>query len=307
MEAAKLELEAARLRSEAAEMERAQAEERRGELARRLLSPGADQAPLPGLGAAALPGRLREACEFEASEEAVKALFEACGRHPDSSELTLDELSSPAFHAKLDSLISEDKAQRRLAEFEAREKERKEAAEQRGDDAAQVSSSVSFEENDDRGAATRLLACLAYLLPLSDGFQFGVKLVELVPATLPLFVGLAVPASLLNAIPFGSLILFFIMTTSANNLELPRLLRFNLQQAVVLDVLLFIPQFLVQIVGFVTGGGIGVSQDFLVAVFILLIAACVYSIGRTLIFGEDPDGLPIVSDATKRGIDRGRF
>merc|ERR550534_3528587 len=99
----------------------------------------------------------------------------------------------------------------RQREFEAREKVRKEAAEQTA--AAQGTSSTPVEENNDRGAVTRLVACLAYLLPLSDFFLNGVPLVDMVPLALPLFLILAVPAGLLHCIPFGSLIVFFIMSS----------------------------------------------------------------------------------------------
>ncbi len=85
----------------------------------------------------------------------------------------------------------------------------------------------------------RLLAALAYLLPLSDAIPFGKGLL----LQFPLLQVLALPAlpviTLQQAIPFGGLVLFLaLFLLVVRNSKVPYLIRFNVLQAILLDIVL---------------------------------------------------------------------
>mmetsp|Transcript_104122 Transcript_104122/g.299310 ORF Transcript_104122/g.299310 Transcript_104122/m.299310 type:complete len:326 (+) Transcript_104122:1943-2920(+) len=309
--AARLGLEATRLRAEVAELELASATSRRAKLAQRLLSlGGADEREGEGVARSSLTAdelreRLEALVELEVSEEGLKRLFLVCERDVSSGALAFEDLTSARFGTTLDELVSADRAEKRRQLWEDNAKVKQEAEEMRS--VQPLNADVLAMANDDRGVWTRLFACLVYFLPLTDGLQFGFPLVEMFPDLAPLFLLLAVPSAIIGTIPFGSLICFVGLTVCANNRELPRLLRFNAQQAVLLDVFLFIPSIFFSLVSTLFGAGVGdIVEDLGYVSFVVLLAAVTYSVVSTA-FGQDPDALPVVSDATKRGIDRPPF
>jgi hypothetical protein len=87
----------------------------------------------------------------------------------------------------------------------------------------------------------RLLAALAYLLPWSDALPFGQSLFGLFPAlqwlSLP-----ALPLLLLQqAVPFGGFLLFLVLFLAVvRNTKVPYLIRFNVLQAILVDILLIL-------------------------------------------------------------------
>ncbi|MCX5966833.1 MAG: hypothetical protein NTV57_04130 [Cyanobacteria bacterium] len=85
----------------------------------------------------------------------------------------------------------------------------------------------------------RLLAGLAYLLPLSVAVPFGKALL----LQFPVLQLLALPAlpviTLQQAIPFGGLVLFLaLFLLVVRNSKVPYLIRFNVLQAILLDIVL---------------------------------------------------------------------
>ena len=85
----------------------------------------------------------------------------------------------------------------------------------------------------------RLLGLLAYLLPWSDALSFGRELYNL----FPWISYLAVPATpvllLERSIPFGTFLLFLVLfLVVVRNPNVPYYLRFNVLQAILLDILL---------------------------------------------------------------------
>ncbi|MFM7647543.1 MAG: Tic20 family protein [Cyanobium sp.] len=87
----------------------------------------------------------------------------------------------------------------------------------------------------------RLLAALAYLLPWSDALPFGQSLFGLFPVlqwlSLPAF-----PVLLLQqAVPFGGFALFLVLFLAVvRNTKVPYLIRFNVLQAILVDILLIL-------------------------------------------------------------------
>ena len=87
----------------------------------------------------------------------------------------------------------------------------------------------------------RLLGLLAYLLPWSDALSFGRELYNL----FPWIAYLALPATpvllLERSIPFGGFLLFLVLfLVVVRNPNVPYYLRFNVLQAILLDILLVV-------------------------------------------------------------------
>mmetsp|Transcript_60693 Transcript_60693/g.163455 ORF Transcript_60693/g.163455 Transcript_60693/m.163455 type:complete len:470 (+) Transcript_60693:71-1480(+) len=299
-EASKMELEVAKLRAEVQEMESVRFQERRTARAQRMI--GGDGAT--SVGAVDLQTRLKESEGIDLTKEQTQQLVAACGRsQEDGGHLFFDELVNPKFDAELQQLVSGIRA----ANFaEAQQQQEEAAASSKAAAAAepQQSSEASVPENTDTGTSTRILACLVYILTLADGFRIAVPLVLSQPIIAALFTPLALVSALISAVPFGSGILFLLFVTLAQNKELPRLLRFNLEQAVLLDVALVVPNLLV--VGATEAGapdvGIVVGGVFFVA--LLFVVGYCWSCSSK---GEEPDGIPFISDTTKNVVDRSSF
>ena len=87
----------------------------------------------------------------------------------------------------------------------------------------------------------RLLAALAYLLPWSDALPFGQGLFGLFPALQWLRLP-ALPLMLLQqAVPFGGFVLFLVLFLAVvRNARVPYLIRFNVLQAILIDILLIL-------------------------------------------------------------------
>lgn len=87
----------------------------------------------------------------------------------------------------------------------------------------------------------RLLAGLAYLLPLSDALPFGGALLQQYPF-LQLLAMPALPLVVLQRqIPFGGLILFLVLYLAVvRNERVPYPIRFNVLQAILLDIVLIL-------------------------------------------------------------------
>ena len=87
----------------------------------------------------------------------------------------------------------------------------------------------------------RLLGLLAYLLPWSDALSFGRELYNLFPWVAYLALP-ATPVLLLErSIPFGGFLLFLVLfLVVVRNPNVPYYLRFNVLQAILLDILLVV-------------------------------------------------------------------
>ena len=156
--------------------------------------------------------------------------------------------------------------------------------------------------NEDTGLLTCIGSILAYALPLTDALRFGMFLFAAFPAIQPLLDLLVVPVVLVNALPFGLgyLILFFSMQALATNRDLPALLRYNLRQAITLDIGLV---FMSLVGGLLQGSAalfntplplelVGVSST---AIYFAVTSACIYSIIVSLT-GLFPKGLGIITE-----------
>jgi hypothetical protein len=145
----------------------------------------------------------------------------------------------------------------------------------------------------------RLLAALAYLLPWSDAIPFGQALFGPLPwlrwLTLP-----ALPVmQLQEAIPFGSLVLFMLLFLAVvRNPQVPYLIRFNVLQAILLDIVLV----LLSLAFNILLGPLGGSLGFLVrtlqnTVFLGALLLVLFAVVQNL-RGKEAD-IPTVSEAVR--------
>lgn len=168
---------------------------------------------------------------------------------------------------------------------------------------------TSLDEDDDVSAAQRGLSAISYLLPLLDGLKYSKFLLM----QFPLF-GLALlplkPAiDLWYSLGFLQIIVFFgLYLGVVNNQEMNRYVRFNAQQAILLDILLIVPDVLTRLVSGMGGddamltGGPGLEAQVLLynTVFLYIYLTTVVGAGSSAL-GKKVK-LPIVGDAAETQI-----
>jgi hypothetical protein len=170
---------------------------------------------------------------------------------------------------------------------------------------ATTTSLSMIRDNNQVVGKDRVLSCLPYLLPLLDGDSYGRFIFRAFP---PLGLADAIvlgPLKLVyNSIPFFGLIVFFGLTILSRNPDIPRSIRFNMQQAVILDIFLIFPSLLSQLGGL--GGGSLVLPRVIVEsgnnfVFYCLVASVGYALISNLT-GKIPNQIPVISEATENQI-----
>lgn len=150
--------------------------------------------------------------------------------------------------------------------------------------------------NDEIEGSNVLRSCIPYILPLVDGDHFGRFIYERIP---PLgfldsvFIGPL--AETFESIPFAGLLFFLALTLGTRtNFEMNRNVRFNAQQAALIDVALVIPE----LVGSIFEG-VDVPR-FLVEpasnfVYYCYMSAVLYSIFTIVVVRRKPDQIPFIS------------
>ena len=287
--------EAAKLRAEAAQLEAEQEELRRKE--RQALFKILDTDDSGALDAQELQKGVKEVMGSEVTDEQAQRLVQALDLNGDGI-IQPEELDFNAVQTLLKEFRKEMQTKEeaeRTAAYASKEEEllRKEWEE---------FLASQPPRNEDTGLLTRIGSILAYALPLTDAVRFGMFLFAAFPAIQPLLDLLVVPVVLVNALPFGLgyLILFFSMQALATNRDLPALLRYNLQQAITLDIGLV---FMSLVGGLLQGSAVllntplplelvGISST---AIYFAVTSACIYSIIVSLT-GKFPKGLGIITE-----------
>ena len=143
----------------------------------------------------------------------------------------------------------------------------------------------------------RLLGALAYLLPLSDSLRFGQVLFRLFPPLQWLALP-ALPLVLLEqAIPFGGLVLFLVLFLAVvRNPRVPYPIRFNVLQAILIDIVLVLLTLAFDTVLAPLGGGFAL-RTLSNTVFLGTLVLVLFSVIQSL-RGKEPD-IPTVSDAVR--------
>lgn len=287
---AKLKAMAAQLRAEAAELEA----ERRESMATAIAEAfdSFDTNRDGSISIEELRAGLQRELQATVSEEQAKQLMSSFDSSGDGA-LQLDEFKTvKEFQDKLEYVIREERNQADKAAIEAREA--KIAAE-----SAQKLSSELAEYLNERPPTVpdRLYSVLPYLLPFLDTLPYGTPLLHQIGEDNPIVNLLANLFNTYNQIPFSGLVAFFALNIISNNLQLNRLIRFNLQQAILLDIALIIPgliggTFSAVLPGLANSPEIYYNTSTLTFALILMILG--YCTASSLA-GVTPNKLPIVS------------
>jgi hypothetical protein len=213
-----------------------------------------------------------------------------------TGNMTLDRnefVAVEQFRNRLDALMREEKAQARRALEEAKQQE-----------TAVKLIQAQLELINDRPptASDKILSILPYLFPLLDGLQFARFLVLENPDNV--FSSLiAITYGLYRAIPFGGFIAFFALSFLSGNPRINRLIRFNMQQAIFVDIALFFPGLLAALYSLI-GQGLGftlppsITELGTDVIFALLLLTIAYTSVSSLL-GITPNLIPIISQAVE--------
>lgn len=160
-----------------------------------------------------------------------------------------------------------------------------------------------FEDEGDIRGSDRIKSCIPYMLPLIDGDSFGRFIYERIP---PLgfldYVLLRPFVEGFRAVPFLSILLFMTFALAPQLLRdsLSREVRFNAQQAVLIDVALIFPT--------IIGESIAdekIPRELLEPatnfVFIAYVSLVIYSVTSCL-KGRKPDQIPYISSAAEFSV-----
>lgn len=286
-----LRAKAAKLRAEAAALEAEKAQELAdaAEKAFRQFDTNKDGE----ISVAELKAGLEKVLKTELSDKRVEQLMKEFDDSGDGS-LQLEEfVGVDKFRNKLEMLSQEEK---RLAA----EAKRMAQAEEELSRLAQAR--LEILNDKEPTTSDKLISILPYLFPLMDGLQYGRFLLGADGAeSNPLVILLAVIYGLYRSIPFSGFIAFFVLNFLGGNPGINRLIRYNMQQAIFLDIALFFPGLLSGLVGLLVGGAnvqlpavvVQLSTD---AIFFTLVAAIVYSAVSSAL-GIEPNKIPLISKA----------
>jgi len=144
----------------------------------------------------------------------------------------------------------------------------------------------------------KILSILPYLFPLLDGIRYGQFLLQN-EGNNPLVASISIIYGLYRSIPFSGFLAFFALTFLSGNFKINRLIRYNMQQAILLDIALFFPSLLIGI-GSTLLNTVNVplpnelfmfTYDTVFVTLITLVAYCTLS--STL--GVTPNKIPFIS------------
>nr|AUO68233.1 Tic20-like protein [Saccharina japonica] len=156
-------------------------------------------------------------------------------------------------------------------------------------------------------AADKALSALPYLLPLVDGISFAGHLFGAFPEQTAWAQPLAAVLLALRSLPFATLVGFFSLSALSGNPQVNKLVRFNMQQAINLDIALIVPG----VLGALASVSLGQDAYKLVplaeagsdVVFVAMLAAVAYSV-VTSSTGSFPNKLPLLGRLNRENPDR---
>lgn len=238
---------------------------------------------------------LEKELKTEISEKRAQELMVAFDKSGDGA-LQLDEfVTVDRFRNQLEALAREEK--RLASEAEQESKRQKQ-------EALLAEAKLEFLNEKAPTSSEKFLSILPYLFPLMDGLQYGRFLLQADGADAnPFVIGLALLYTLYRSIPFSGFVAFFALNFLSGNPSINRLVRFNMQQAIFVDIALFFPSLLIGLSSLVAKG-VGVSvppaagelfNDVLFGGLLITLLYCSVS----SLFGKEPDKIPLISNSVK--------
>jgi len=308
-----LKVEAARLRAEVAEFKMEKEKQRMRE--QELLFNAFDRDGSGAVDLQELRRGLQENWNIELDEAMVAKLLAAYDGNKDGL-LEREDFDLGRMQATYEDFREETRAD------EAAQAKKREERAQRQAVLEEYLSSLP-KSNEDTGLLTRGASVLAYLLPLLDSVRFAKPLARELPQLKPFYAVVASDVQILDQVSYGlaPLLLFIVFQGLANNTNIPKLLRFNMRQSVLLTISLFIPGVIGAIVNFVAKLALGTTNEWGEwtpgkvpqsiadpcgsAVVLVLLGCVFYSMGSSLL-GVAPVGIPFISAEAERTMAKTR-
>jgi hypothetical protein len=236
--------------------------------------------------------------DVSVSEDLAKKLLAAFDESGDGA-IQLNEFKGvEAFKQKIEGFLREERDAALQAEAQA--KEAKAAAEL---EELRAEALAQFLNDGPPSISDRFVSLLPYLFPLLDSIQYGRFLIN-TELDNPLVASLTALYRVYENIPFSGLIAFFALSTMSNNMKLNRLIRFNIQQAILLDIALVVPGILGGM-GKVISPDLGDSPPAIVVgstiTFFVISVPILYSIASSLA-GITPDKIPLISERVENRV-----
>ncbi len=129
----------------------------------------------------------------------------------------------------------------------------------------------------------RLFAALVYSIPLYYVLPFGIFIFDRLPFLKIIQVILAPVALIYGINPFMGIIIFFVLFLAVvRNEKISHFIRFNTLQAIMLDILLFVLGFFLQILVQGVGQNLVIETLYNI-VFLATLAACLYSLVQSIL------------------------
>lgn len=145
----------------------------------------------------------------------------------------------------------------------------------------------------------RIFSILPYALPLMYGLQFGQYLFQQFPILQLIAIPLLPLLAIYQSFPFAGLIIFFaLFMLVVRNENIPRFIRFNTMQAILIDILLVLCSLILGILGAGLQGFI--IETLYNMIFLGVLAAVFYSIVQCAL-GRYPE-IPTISDAVNMQV-----
>merc|ERR1712127_549505 len=163
----------------------------------------------------------------------------------------------------LEEMVSVDQFRNQLEAFSREEKQLAREAileAQKQDEVAKAAEArLSILNDKEPTQNDKFLSILPYLFPLFDSIQFG-RYFFIDNAENPFIAILGLAYAAYRSIPFSGFVAFIALNTLSSNPGLNRLVRFNMQQAIFLDIALFFPGLLTAVIA-----GIGSVAGFTIS------------------------------------------
>jgi hypothetical protein len=228
----------------------------------------------------------------ELSERQVKKLMQNFDSSGDGALQPNEFVSVEQLRNKLDAIIRDEKANALEAAKLAKKEE---------ETLKFVQAQMDVLNNREPTTQDKILSVLPYLFPLMDGLAYG-RFLVLENLDNPLAVGLGIIYALYRSIPFSGFIAFLSLSFLSGNPSINRLIRFNMQQAIFLDIALFFPGLIGGVYALISSGAgftlpTGAVELANNALFLTLLAVIGYASISSLL-GQTPDKIPIISQAS---------
>eukprot|EP01038_Epipyxis_sp_PR26KG_P012471 gene12471-16726_t len=203
---------------------------------------------------------------------------------------------------KFDKVLKEEQQAAADAEYQSRLASK--AAEK-----AQIKAKLIQEmiNNKPPSLSDKIVSLIPYLLPLVDALPYSTSYIFSNHLEQdPIFEFAATIFSFYRNVPFAGIVAFIIFNLFSANLSLNRLVRFNIQQAIFIDIALIIPGIASGIIG-VASAQLGItippeiSSLLSTGTFLIISSTIIYSVVCSLL-GITPDKIPIISARVQQRV-----